>query len=150
MRVLAAAGNTTMRDDGIGLRILEAIAQRNLAPDLELVDLSAGLVLLIDYFAPATEKIVVVDALLLGDAPGTVTIFDPDDAVSEKPLSGITTHEGDLMQTIALGRALGQPVPPMRVIGIEPQSMKPGMELSPALGERLKEYIATALREARS
>ena len=56
------------------------------------------------YFQPETERIVLVDAVVTGGAPGSFVGFDPADAASEI-LSRMTTHEGDLLQVIELARS---------------------------------------------
>ncbi len=149
MRYLIGVGAYAMGDDGIGLRIVEEIARAGRATDFTAVDLSGGGVDLLAYFAPETERIVLVDAVRAGRAPGESFVFDAADAETRKVLSGMTTHEGDLLQAIELGRALGLPVPPIRVLGIEPERVEPGMELSPRLAAALPGYVEAAFRAVR-
>jgi hydrogenase maturation protease len=144
MRYLVGVGTYAMGDDGIGLRIVEEIARRGLATDFEAVDLSGSGFGLLDCFTADTEGILIVDAVRMGAAPGAHRLFAPDDVESRKVLAGISTHEGDLLQVIELGRSLGCPVPPIRILGIEPAVVAPGMELSPVLAARLDAYVAAA------
>ena len=145
-RFLVGAGRTAMADDGIGLRVAEEIAARGLDRGFEVVDLSGDATRLLDAFRPETERILIVDALVGGRTPGDHVVFDPADTVSDKALAGWSTHEGDLLRTIELGRRLGLPVPPIRVLGIEPACVTQGMDLSETLDRRLEDYLATALR----
>jgi hydrogenase maturation protease len=147
MRYLIGVGNYSMGDDGVGLRIVERIAQAGLDRGFAVVDLSGSGYDLLTYFQPETERIVLVDAVVTGGAPGSLVGFDPADAASEKILSRMTTHEGDLLQVIELGRSLGMTIPPIRILGIEPLRMEPGMELSPLLEAQLPAYIEAAIRE---
>ena len=149
MRFLIGVGTYAMGDDGIGLHIVETIAQRGLARDFEAIDLSGSGFGLLTYFTEATERILIVDAARMGRAPGEAVLFAPDDVESRKILAGISTHEGDLLQVIDLGRALGSPVPPIRVLGIEPAVVSLGMELSPTLAANLDNYVELAIRAVR-
>ncbi len=150
MRYLIGVGAWAMGDDGIGLRVVEEIARAGRATDFEAVDLSGGGVDLLAYFTPETEAIVLVDAVRAGRAPGEWVVFDAADAETRKVLSGRTTHEGDLLQAIELGRALGMPVPPIRVLGIEPERVEPGMDLSPRLAANLAAYVEAAIAAVRA
>jgi len=150
VRYLIGVGTYAMGDDGIGLHLVEAIARRGLATDFEAIDLSGSGYGLLTYFTEATERILIVDAARMGRAPGEAVLFEPDDVESQKILSGISTHEGDLLQVIDLGRALGTPVPPIRLLGIEPAIVAPGMDLSPTLASNLDRYIELAISAVRS
>ncbi|MBI4861720.1 MAG: hypothetical protein HY815_15885 [Candidatus Riflebacteria bacterium] len=52
-----------------------------------------------------------------------------------------------MLKVIDLARETGQTVPSIRIIGIEPESVEPGLELSRALRARFEEYIRAALEE---
>lgn len=149
MRYLIGVGNYAMGDDGIGLRVVERIAQAGLDAGFQAIDLSGSGYDLLAYFKPETERIVLIDAVVTGRSPGSLVTFDPADAASAKILSRMTTHEGDLLQVIELGRSLGMPVPPIRILGIEPLRVEAGMQLSELLEAQLPAYIEAAIREVR-
>lgn len=145
MRYLVGIGNYSMTDDSIGLRVVEHISEKGLARGFEVIDIADEGLRLTYYFTPETEKIVVIDAAELGLSPGEIKVFRPEEARSEKSLSGITTHEGDVMKVIAFARELGMPIPPIEIMGIQPASMEQGMDLSPVLRDRLDDYVKTAI-----
>lgn len=149
VRYLIGVGTYAMGDDGIGLRIVEEIAQRGLAVDFEAIDLSGSGYGLLAYFTEETERIVIVDAVRMGRVPGEHALFAPDDVESRKILAGMSTHEGDLLQVIELGRTLGSPTPPIRILGIEPAVVALGMALSPVLAANLARYVEIAIEAAR-
>ena len=150
MRYLIGIGNYAMGDDGVGLRIVERIARQGLATDFEPIDLSGSGYGLLSYFNEETEKILLVDAVLAGRTPGEHFFFGPEDVETRKILSRITTHEGDLLQVIELGKALSYPIPPIQIMGIEPARVEPAMELSPLLAENLGRYVAAAIEAVRA
>jgi hydrogenase maturation protease len=89
--------------------------------------------------------VLVVDAAHLGLAPGDFRFFSPDEVETQKELSGLTTHEGDVLKVVELARGAGYPIPPVAVMGIEPCEMGDGMTLSERLEERLPAYAAAAI-----
>lgn len=138
-----------MADDGIGLRIVEYISENKLNTDFEVVDLADSGIRLLDYFTSNTEKILLVDSVLSGKKPGDYFFFSPDDVESGKYLSAMTTHEGDILKIIELGKALGYSIPPMNVMGIEPSRIEPVMELSQVLKNNFKTYVDAAMEKIR-
>jgi hydrogenase maturation protease len=149
MRYLIGIGNWSMGDDGVGLRVVEAVAQRAPARDFEAVEIADDGMRLVDYCAPGTERLVLVDAVELGLPPGEWRLFRPEEVFTRKEATGLSTHEGDILKVLDFARGLGFPVPPVVVLGIQPETMELGMELSPALQGRFEEYVRVAVEEVR-
>jgi hydrogenase maturation protease len=72
-------GNTLMGDDGVGVRVAEALSLRDLGPDIEVVAGGTAGMALSHYFTGA-DRVLVVDAIAAGDTPGSVFRFRPEDA----------------------------------------------------------------------
>lgn len=75
-------GNTLMGDDGLGVRIAEQLADAHPDADARGVDICAGHTAGMGLMPQvmAAEKVVFVDAVDVGDAPGSVFRLDPDSA----------------------------------------------------------------------
>jgi hydrogenase maturation protease len=82
----------------------------------------------------------------MGKAPGEYEFFQADDVETKKDLSGLTTHEGDLLKILELARQTGHHIPPITIMGIEPESIKSEMGLSATLQARFTEYAQAAIR----
>lgn len=149
MRYLAGLGNYTQTDDAIGPRLIEHVVARGLEHDFVALDLAGRTLDLVLYFTADTEAIVVVDCARMGLEPGEHRLFTPDEVASTKELAHISTHEGDLLPVVALGRQLGYPIPPLVVLGIEPASTEPGLALSPLLAGKLDEFARIAIARLR-
>lgn len=149
MRYLVGVGSYVAGDDAVGPRVVEyAVANgllNGLDGEAEAVDLSTDAMSLVAYLNADTEAVLVVDAARLGLAPGEYRIFSPDDVETLKELSGLTTHEGDVLKVLKLARDAGFPIPPVAIMGIEPDEMGGGMTLSGCLAERVPAYAAAAL-----
>jgi hydrogenase maturation protease len=146
-RYILGLGNYAMGDDSIGLRVVEHLAEQGHDTDVEVVEVGNDGLLVMTYFTEETERMVIVDAVRFGGQPGEFTVFSPQDVDSRKHVGRISTHEGDVLKLIELGRQLNQPVPPIRILAIEPESMQADTGLSPALEARFGEYVAAALKE---
>ena len=132
-------------DDAVGPRVIEHVVANGLDRGLVAVDLSTDALSLVAYLNVDTEAVLVVDAAHLGLAPGDFRFFSPDEVETQKELSGLTTHEGDVLKVVELARGAGYPIPPLAVMGIEPCEMGDVMTLSERLEERLPAYAAAAI-----
>lgn len=149
MRYIIGIGNYSMADDGIGLRIVEHIAQKGLDRGFESIAIADEGMRLLFYLEEETEKIVLVDAVDLGLPPGEYRLFKPEDVDSTKDLKRLTTHEADILRILQFARSLGHSIPPITILGIQPGSLEPSLELSSALQERFGTYLQVALEEVR-
>lgn len=136
-----------MADDGIGIRLVEEIEKRGICRDFSAVELADDGLKLLDYFTTETKKILLIDCIKSDLAPGEYFFFSPEDVESRKYLARMSTHEGDILKVIELGKALGYPIPPMRVLAITPECIEPKMELSETLAKRFEEYLQVAVKE---
>jgi len=93
-----------MGDDGIGLRVIETVEREGLARGFEAVDIADDGMRLLFYCAPETERIVLVDAVDQGLAPGEWRLFEPEAVETRKELTGLTTHEGDILKVLAFAK----------------------------------------------
>jgi len=132
-------------DDAVGPRVVEHVVVNGLERDFEAVDLSTDALRLAAYLNAETEALLVIDAAQLGLPPGDYRFFSPDEVETQKELSGLTTHEGDVLKVLELARDAGLPIPPVAIMGIEPDDMESGIELSECLGARVPAYAAAAI-----
>jgi hydrogenase maturation protease len=147
VRYLIGLGNYTASDDAVGVHVVEHIVAHGLEHGFHAIDLGANSLNLVAYLVPGTTAIVLVDAADVGLAAGEYRFFAQDDVASQKPLAGISTHEGDALRVLDLARQTEEPVPPLVVMGIQPHSLAPGFELSPPLAARLGDYAAAAIQK---
>lgn len=131
-------GNPLRGDDGVGVRCGERLLE-NPSPHLEIVlceTVPENFTALLRRNPP--ECLVVIDACVMGTAPGTIRLLDPDclDGLTE------TTHG------LPLGQILREAFPRERiaVIGIEPKETGFSLQLSPEVEAAAIEVIR-AIRE---
>jgi hydrogenase maturation protease len=147
MRYVLGLGNYAMGDDSIGLRIVEHLEDNDLTNGFEAVEIGNNGLNVLTYFEDETERIVVVDAADFGATPGEWTCFSPDEVESHKVVGNISTHEGDILKLIELARQIDQPIPPIRVVAIQPANMSMADDLSPELESNFTQYVDAVLQE---
>jgi hydrogenase maturation protease len=145
VRYLVGVGNYMAGDDAVGPCVVEHVVANGLDRDFVAVNLSTDALSLVAYLNADTEAVLVVDAAHVGLAPGDFRFFSPHEVETQKELTGLTTHEGDVLKVLELAREAGYSMPPFAIMGIEPCEMGNGMTLSECLAERVPAYAAAAI-----
>ncbi|HET6350819.1 MAG TPA: hydrogenase maturation protease [Coriobacteriia bacterium] len=145
MRYLIGIGNYYGLDDSVGLRIAEVIGERGLDRGFQAIDMGGNLLDLIHYLGPETEQVLIVDSARMGMEPGSWALFTPDQVATRKPQAGFSTHEGDLLKVLEFAAALGEPLPPVTIMGIEPGHIDDAPGLSAELESRFEAYVEAAI-----
>ena len=110
-------GNIIRKDDGVGIRVVELLRERDLPEQVRLLDGgTAGLDLL--PYLEGVSRIIVVDALLSGKSAGTITILSGD-AVREHDVF-MSGHFGKLTELLDLAAELWTR-PETTIVGITPK-----------------------------
>lgn len=140
-------GNPLMRDEGVGIRLAREL-ELCLADssDIEVLDLGTG-GLSVMHAMVGRERIVFVDCAVMGESPGHIRRFTPDQVRSKKVRMRYSLHEGDLLNTIELSERMGECPENIVVFGIEPKEICDGQGLSPELEDNIRKYIDTILEE---
>jgi hydrogenase maturation protease len=131
-------GNLLLGDDGLGLRLLEALAAKSSAADF-LDGGTQGLALL-PHLADR-RTLIILDAVALGAPPGTVHTLQGAALSAHR---AVTAHGSNALELLAAARLIGDLPPSVTIIGIEPACIKTGMGLSPAVQASIPEALARA------
>jgi len=145
-------GNPLLGDDGIGLRMLDALEARGPWPDnVRLVDGGTwGMSLLPDVID--AERLLVLDAVTTGREPGAI-VRGEDDAVPRLYSRPPSPHQVDLREVLAAAELLGALPSPLVVVGVEPEAIAPDdlrIGLSPAAEGALARAVDESERALRS
>ena len=142
--LVIGVGNPLMSDDGVGQRLLEALAARAI-PDDQVEFLDAGT--LGFMLLPRVEQcdaLLALDAANVGGAPGELRVFegaDFDDFVRQPRCS---VHELGLHDLIDAARLTGALPARRALVGIQPERLGWGMVLSPAVEAALPAAVEAA------
>ena len=145
--VVVGIGNILKTDEGIGVRILQELYKcADEFPSVDFVDLGSGGMGLLHTIAHRT-KAVIIDCAFMGKAAGTINRFAPEQVATQKLLAGVSLHEGDVLNILALSRRLREAPKEIVIFGIEPYSIDPGEDLSTELEKRLGTYVSQIKEE---
>jgi len=140
-------GNYINNDDSIGLRVVEHIVDNNLDNDFDAIEIGNDGMQIMTYFTEQTKKIVIVDCVQMNKSPGDYLLFDVNDVESEKISGNISTHEGDMLKLIDLGKKLNYVIPPIMIFAVEPASIKAEMKLTQKLKDSIPLYSNEVIKE---
>jgi hydrogenase maturation protease len=139
-------GNLLLGDDGVGLRLLEDLRDESgEAGGVEFVDGGTQGLALLGYLAER-PAVLILDAVGLGEAPGTVHVLDESSIAQMRTRAAATAHEGNALEVLAMARLLGQAPGRVRIVGVEPAVVRTGIGLSPAVESALPAALAEARR----
>jgi hydrogenase maturation protease len=143
--LILGIGNILLRDEGIGIRVIEKMQEIGLPEEIELLDGGTAGADLLDVLANR-EKIVVIDAIDADCEPGSVLRFGLDDLV-QKSRPDVSLHELGVSETIAMTKHLGCAPKDVVVFGIKPRIVSAGLELSNELEGDIDGVIQLVLAE---
>jgi hydrogenase maturation protease len=134
-RVLVAGiGNMFFGDDGFGSEVVRQLGGP-LPPGTRVADFGIRVLHLAYELLVPIELLVIADCMQRGGMPGTLYVIEPDAAALEASVAD--AHGASLATLFATVRELGGTIPPTRLVGCEPESVEPGMGLSPAVTRAL-------------
>lgn len=143
---IIGVGNPLMGDDGIGIAAAERLSARTLPEGVEVIDGGTGGLTLLDLMAGA-DKVILIDAVETGGISGSMVRFSPGEVTMEEGAPGLSLHETDLEEVLALGRELGLLPPQIVIFGVEPDSVERRLGLSPAVAGALEPLVEAILAE---
>ncbi len=143
--LVLGVGNILLSDEGVGVRVVEAMEGRELPDNVELFDGGTASVDLLGSLANR-DKVIIIDAVKGGSEPGTLYRFAPDDITNQRQ-SLTSLHQVGLLETLTIARYLGCAPREVIILGIEPNKASWGLELSPEVAAVVPRVIELVLRE---
>ncbi|MFO1155241.1 MAG: HyaD/HybD family hydrogenase maturation endopeptidase [Rhodospirillales bacterium] len=144
--LVLGVGNILLSDEGIGVRVVEALQQRYRVPEeVEILDGGTCGMDLLDVIA-GRDHLILVDAIATGGPPGTVVRLEGDE-IPALFRTRSSPHQLGLQDVLALLRLLDASPAHVTVIGVQPASLDLGLELSPAVAARLDEMVEMVAHE---
>ncbi len=140
-------GNILLRDEGVGVRVIEAMRELPLPDHVELCDGGTAGADLLDILSDR-RKVIVIDAMDAGAEAGTIYRLTLDDLLpTEAPHASL--HEIGLLETIDMARCLGVHPHEVVIFGVKPGEISCGLELSSPVSQAIPRIIDLILDEIR-
>lgn len=132
--LVAGIGNILLGDDGFGVAVASRLAEGPGRAGVHIEDYGIrGLHLAYDL-AEGYDTLIMADAVPIDGAPGTLTVLSTEhlDVAASAP-GGLDGHRMDPRAVLAAAAALDVRLDRVFVVGCRPQSLDPGIGLSPSV-----------------
>lgn len=143
--VVLGVGNILLKDEGVGVRVIEELDKLDLPSNVEVVDGGTlGLNLL-----PVIEKadlLIVVDVVEANSESGTIFRFEPSDIDISSGEGKMSLHQVTLLEVLKLAAMMGKN-PRTVIFGIEPKEIDWGDSLSDEIKEKVPTLVNLVLEE---
>lgn len=137
--ILLGVGNLLLSDEGVGVHVANELMKMELPPEVSVVEGGTDGFGLLNIIAEA-DRLIVIDAVKGGAAPGSIYRFDIKDAQNYPSAYKTSVHQIGILDVIDLSGLIGKK-PHTTIIGIEPKSLEMGMELSPEVKAKIPRII---------
>jgi hydrogenase maturation protease len=146
--LIIGLGNPLQADDGVGCRVAEALAGRELPPSVEVMDAGTPGVGLINLLE-GRQRAIIVDAAEMGREPGEIVRFRPEDVTLTGSTERFSLHRTAVADALALAHALNLPLPEIVFFGVQPGLIGWRDELSPEVAAAIPGLVAAILQEVK-
>ncbi len=143
--VLLGVGNILLTDEGFGVHVVNQLQEDYVFnPPITILDGGTMGMELLTYMRGMT-KLLLVDAINGGDAPGTVYEF-PHEEMNSYFTEAISVHEVGMQDILRIRALQEDPLEDAVVIGVEPESLELGLTLSNSTQAAVAEVKERVLR----
>lgn len=148
--VVLGVGNVLLRDEGVGVRTIEELQRQYTLPaNVRVVDGGTQGLWLLSTIQEA-DHLIVVDAVLGGDEPGTIYRLTRDDLPKGLRIKQ-SAHDSDLVEALNLCALLDAQPKSVVVVGIEPADIQPfGVDLTEKIATKVDELVLRVLDELKA
>jgi hydrogenase maturation protease len=121
--LVACVGNIFNGDDGFGVEVARRLSQARLPNGVRVIDFGIRGIDLTYALMDSYDAIILVDAAQRGEAPGAVSIVEPERVELDEPSSEdlmLSPHELDPAKVLRLASALGGGCQRVLLVACEP------------------------------
>ena len=143
-KAILGLGNLLYQDEGFGIHALRAIQEA--LPILEDVEFVDGGVLGMNLLPLVEESshLLVLDAIDAGQPPGTILELK-DEKIPLFAAARLSEHQVGFQEVLGLARFRGNLPANLHLIGVQPQDLNSGIDLSQAVASALPEVVDRAM-----
>ncbi|MCP5158620.1 MAG: HyaD/HybD family hydrogenase maturation endopeptidase [Gammaproteobacteria bacterium] len=146
--IVLGLGNILLRDEGVGVRVIEALAERYTLPmEIEVVDGGTVGMDLLDTLA-GCDHLLICDAVQTGAPPASVVKL-ADAEVPALFQTRFSPHQLGLAEVLATLILMEEAPKAITLIGVVPADMELGAELSPEVAAVIDPAVEALVAELR-
>ena len=134
--LVLGVGNKLMSDEGVGVHVIERLAEKfQLPEEVQVLDGGTlGLDLL--YYLEGIENLLIVDAAETGKEAGTMIRLQDDEVPAFMSIK-ISPHQMGVPDMLAAAKMMDRYPKRLVLWGIQPQLITLGLDLSPVLASKV-------------
>lgn len=144
--VVLGVGNIILADEGVGVRVVEALERDYVLPEgVDVIDAGTSGMEMLDDMSHL-DFLLVVDAIAAGKAPGELVKLSG----AEVPVffrRNLSPHGIGLSDVLASLEFLGAEPKETVILGVQPTSLDLSTELTPTIAARVPELVAQVVDE---
>jgi hydrogenase maturation protease len=139
-------GNLLLGDEGFGVHCVQHIEQCYEIPENIRVFDGGTAGILLAPFIEQCDRLYVLDVIDLEDDPGSVHLFTEEDVRAGDVQTRMSPHQIGMLEILDICKIRGKVPEQVQFITVVPQTLEPGMELSPLIAERVTDVIDILLQ----
>ncbi|HYG97756.1 MAG TPA: hydrogenase maturation protease [Terriglobales bacterium] len=146
--LVAGVGNIFLGDDAFGVEVVQRLAQRELPDHIRVIDFGIRSYDLAYALMEPWDLVILVDAVPMGDEPGTIYTIEPELPSENEPngsaaFDAHTMNPASVLQMVA---ALGGKPSRVLLVGCEPANLEPEMDGQIGLSAPVQNAVEEAIR----
>jgi hydrogenase maturation protease len=143
---VVGVGNTLMVDEGVGVVILNLLEKTKFSEKIDFIDAGTSFFNIVSDLKEY-DKVVIIDAVYGGRAPGTLYRFEMNE-VEDFDVNGmLSLHDLGVTQSIKLEKLTGGFPEDVVFFGIEPKTVELSMELSDEVQDNVEKITDKIIDE---
>jgi len=145
MVLVIGIGNECRGDDGVGLAVIRALKEQGLQAVIckECSGEGTALMDLWENFS----RVILIDAMLSGGAPGAISRFDADKEAIPARLSSHSTHAFGVAEAVELAKTLYEFPASLIVYAVEGKDFTADCGLTPEVAHAVPVVVSLVMRE---
>jgi hydrogenase maturation protease len=144
--LVAGIGNIFLGDDGFGVEVARRLATRELPTGVRVADFGIRGFDLVYALQDGYETTILVDAYPHGQAPGTVSLVEPDLSQMDEPQQAVVeTHGMNPMNVLRMAATMNSGLKKVLLVGCEPATFG-GEEGQMGLSEPVEAAVDEAVK----
>lgn len=148
--LIAGIGNIFLGDDGFGVEVAQRLSTREFPATVRVLDFGVRAFDLAYALQDGYETTILVDAYPHGQAPGTLSLVEPDiNNLADQPPPSVDAHAMNLLSVLRMAAAMNGNLGEVLLVGCEPATLG-GDEGQMGLSESVERAIEPAVEMIKS
>ncbi|MFO8031503.1 MAG: HyaD/HybD family hydrogenase maturation endopeptidase [Desulfohalobiaceae bacterium] len=136
--LVLGVGNILLMDEGLGVHAVKDLQKESWPPGVDFLD-GGTFTQDVFYLFEGYEQVLVLDIVKAAGQPGELYHMTEQDLIQDKQ-QALSLHDIDLLDSLRMAELSGHK-PRLEVLGLEPERIDWGLEMTSALQQAYSEYL---------